>query len=123
VAKQVEKALLARTTKSRAGSCREAAPACGSCAGPMRRFRGRSELAMSRLAMFKFRLYVAGDTQNSALAIANLRALPGTPAKSARDRSRGCVSGTEARDGGQYLHDADSRQALRRPRCEKSSAL
>ena len=30
---------------------------------------------MSRRAMFKFRLYVAGDTQNSAQAIANLTAL------------------------------------------------
>ncbi|MGA2777149.1 MAG: circadian clock KaiB family protein [Steroidobacteraceae bacterium] len=29
---------------------------------------------MSRSALFKFRLYVAGDTPNSALAIANLRA-------------------------------------------------
>jgi circadian clock protein KaiB len=30
---------------------------------------------MSRRAQFKFRLYVAGDAQNSALAIANLNAL------------------------------------------------
>ena len=30
---------------------------------------------MSRSALFKFRLYVAGDTPNSALAIANLTAL------------------------------------------------
>jgi len=30
---------------------------------------------MSRRARFKFRLYVAGDTQNSAQAIANLTAL------------------------------------------------
>jgi circadian clock protein KaiB len=30
---------------------------------------------MSRPANFKFQLYVAGDTQNSALAVANLNAL------------------------------------------------
>jgi len=30
---------------------------------------------MSRRAVFKFRLYVAGDTHNSAVAIANLLAL------------------------------------------------
>jgi circadian clock protein KaiB len=30
---------------------------------------------MSRRAKFKFRLYVAGDAQNSLLAIANLKAL------------------------------------------------
>ena len=30
---------------------------------------------MSRYAKFKFRLYVAGDTQNSAAAVANLTAL------------------------------------------------
>lgn len=30
---------------------------------------------MSRLARFKFRLYVAGDAQNSAQAVANLNAL------------------------------------------------
>jgi circadian clock protein KaiB len=30
---------------------------------------------MSRRARFKFRLYVAGDAQNSALAVANLTAL------------------------------------------------
>ena len=30
---------------------------------------------MSRRAMYKFRLYVAGEAQNSALAIANLNAL------------------------------------------------
>jgi circadian clock protein KaiB len=31
--------------------------------------------AMSRRAMFKFRLYLAGDAQNSAQALANLTAL------------------------------------------------
>lgn len=31
--------------------------------------------ALSRLAVFKFRLYVAGDAQNSAQALANLNAL------------------------------------------------
>jgi circadian clock protein KaiB len=30
---------------------------------------------MSRRALFKFRLYVAGDAQNSALAVANLAAI------------------------------------------------
>jgi circadian clock protein KaiB len=30
---------------------------------------------MSRPAIFKFRLYIAGDTQNSLLALANLSAL------------------------------------------------
>ncbi len=42
--------------------------------GPMRPFRGASRPAMSRSALFKFRLYVAGDTSNSAMAIANLTA-------------------------------------------------
>jgi len=32
---------------------------------------------MSRRAFFKFRLYVAGDTQNSAQALANLHAICG----------------------------------------------
>jgi circadian clock protein KaiB len=32
-------------------------------------------LAASRPALYKFRLYVAGDTQNSARAVANLGAL------------------------------------------------
>ena len=41
----------------------------------MRRFRGASEPAMSRRARFKFRLYVAGDAQNSVQARANLVAL------------------------------------------------
>ena len=36
---------------------------------------GRTELAMSRRAIFKFRLYVAGGAQNSAQALANLTAL------------------------------------------------
>ena len=40
----------------------------------MRRFRGASEPAMRR-ARFKFRLYVAGDAQNSVQARANLVAL------------------------------------------------
>ena len=67
---------------------------------------------MNRPVLFKFRLYVAGDAPNSAQALANLaRALPGTPAGSARDRSRGCVPGTEARAGGRHLHDTDSGQA------------
>ena len=52
-----------------------AALECGSCAEPMPRCRGESELVMSRHAMFKFRLFVAGDTQNSALALANLTGL------------------------------------------------
>jgi circadian clock protein KaiB len=41
----------------------------------MRRFQDGSEPAVSRRAIFKFRLYVAGDAQNSAQAIANLNAL------------------------------------------------
>ena len=32
-------------------------------------------VAVSRTAMFKFRLYIAGDAQNSTQAIANLKAL------------------------------------------------
>lgn len=38
----------------------------------MRPFQGASSRVMSRRPTFKFRLYVAGDTPNSALAIANL---------------------------------------------------
>jgi circadian clock protein KaiB len=41
----------------------------------MRRLQDKSELAMSRRVVFKFRLYVAGDAQNSAQAVANLAAL------------------------------------------------
>jgi circadian clock protein KaiB len=41
----------------------------------MRRFQDASESAMSRLSKFRFRLYIAGDAQNSAQAITNLTAL------------------------------------------------
>jgi circadian clock protein KaiB len=41
----------------------------------MRRFWARSEFAMSRRPLFKFRLYIAGGAQNSAQALANLNAL------------------------------------------------
>ena len=36
-----------------------------------------SDLAMSRVPRFKFRLYIAGDTENSAQALSNLTALCG----------------------------------------------
>lgn len=42
---------------------------------PMPRFRDASETAMKRRHKFKFRLYVAGDTQNSTQAFANLSEL------------------------------------------------
>jgi circadian clock protein KaiB len=41
----------------------------------MRPFRFAGELAVSRRARFKFRLYVAGDAPNATHAAANLRAL------------------------------------------------
>ena len=41
----------------------------------MPRYRPGSEPAMSRPTTFKFQLYVAGDTQNSVQALANLTAL------------------------------------------------
>jgi len=41
----------------------------------MRRSRRASEAAVNRPEKFKFRLYVAGDAQNSTQAIANLSAL------------------------------------------------
>lgn len=41
----------------------------------MRRCAGASERQLNRRAVFKFRLYVAGDAQNSVEAIANLTAL------------------------------------------------
>jgi circadian clock protein KaiB len=41
----------------------------------MRRSQDGIEAAMTQQEMFKFRLYVAGDTMNSAQAIANLNAL------------------------------------------------
>jgi hypothetical protein len=67
--------------------------------------------------MLKSRLYVAGDALVSAQAICQpCRALPGTPAGLARYRSRGCVSGTEARAGRRHPHDSDSRQARAVPR-------
>lgn len=42
---------------------------------PMPRFRQTSETPMKRRLKFQFRLYVAGDTQNSTQAFANLTAL------------------------------------------------
>lgn len=41
----------------------------------MRRSCGASEPVVTRRTLFKFRLYVVGDTPNSALALANLAAL------------------------------------------------
>ncbi len=41
----------------------------------MQRVRCSSDAAMSRRAQYKFRLFVAGQAENSTLAIANLRAL------------------------------------------------
>ena len=41
----------------------------------MRPFPAASDVSMSPTAVFKFRLYVAGDTQNSMQATANLLAL------------------------------------------------
>jgi len=41
----------------------------------MRPSRDESESAMSRNSLFEFRLYVAGDAQNSVQAVANLNAL------------------------------------------------
>lgn len=43
----------------------------------MRSSRKESEPIVTRRHEFQFRLYVAGDTQNSALALANLIALCG----------------------------------------------
>ncbi len=40
----------------------------------MRRIRDETESVMSKRSIFKFRLYVAGDGQNSAHALANLNA-------------------------------------------------
>ncbi len=45
-----------------------------SCAEPMPLLKVKSESAMNRPAVFKFRLYVAGDALNSVQAIANLTA-------------------------------------------------
>src|SRR6202020_1291899 len=50
-----------------------AACACASCAAATR--RNVNEHSMTRRSMFKFRLYVADDTMNSAQAAANLQAL------------------------------------------------
>src|SRR6202046_1992441 len=50
-----------------------AACACASCAAATR--RNISERRMTRRSTFKFRLYVADDTMNSAQAAANLQAL------------------------------------------------
>jgi circadian clock protein KaiB len=41
----------------------------------MRLSAAESEPAMKRRIVYKFRLYVAGDAQNSAQAVANLKAL------------------------------------------------
>lgn len=41
----------------------------------MRRLQGDSEYAVSRFTLHRFRLYVAGEAQNSAQAVANLTAL------------------------------------------------
>ena len=58
-----------------ATSYRVAASIWGNCAEPTRRFGAGNERAMSRYAIFKFRLYVADHAQNGAQAIANLTAL------------------------------------------------
>src|ERR1700727_316261 len=50
-----------------------AACACASCAAATR--PNISELRMTRRSTFKFRLYVADDTMNSAQATANLQVL------------------------------------------------
>src|SRR3954469_15626815 len=50
------------------------APACESCAGRMSHCR-RASNAMTRPVCFEFRLYVAGDSPNSARARVNLGAL------------------------------------------------
>jgi hypothetical protein len=75
MAKQVEKTLLARTTESRERELergRDRMRELRSAYVTRRRHRG---IAMSDGPSFKFCLYVAGDTQNSAQAMANLRAL------------------------------------------------
>jgi circadian clock protein KaiB len=41
----------------------------------MQRNAEHGDLSMSRSAMYSFRLYIAGDTVNSAQAVANLSAL------------------------------------------------
>jgi circadian clock protein KaiB len=75
VAKKVEKTLLTRTTESRIkelsrGHSRMRELRGGDVAGPHREVG-----AMSRSGTFKFRLYLAGDTHDSMLALANLSAL------------------------------------------------
>src|SRR5688572_26488573 len=56
-------------------NCRGAAPACGSCVAGMLRFRAGSEPDMTRPVEYKFLLYVAGRSENSLRAAANLTML------------------------------------------------
>ncbi len=114
VAKQVEKALLVRSTQSREGELS----------------RGRTRMQELRGAdVGDFRAEMSRDEQtrpgsssasmsratrmNSVQAIANLTALCRAHLRgSTRDRSRGCVQGAEARAGRRYFHDADAGQAF-----------
>ena len=116
LAKQVEKTLLDRTTQSREGELSRGRIRMRELRGGDRANAGRSRRTYDRLPRFKFRLYVAGDAQNSTRASANLTAFcTRTFAGPARDRNRGCAPRAQARDGGRHLHDAHAGQALPDP--------
>jgi len=79
---------------------------------PIGRLRGASEYSMTRRIVYKFRLYTADDTQNSAQALANHnRAVPRISAGSTRDRSCRCVSRAAACARGRHPLDTDTSQA------------
>jgi hypothetical protein len=73
-AKQVEKALRPEPPRATRASCRRVVAGCASCAAPTRLSCTGNDRSMRRLR-FKFRLYVAGDAQNSAQALTNLHAI------------------------------------------------
>ena len=82
VAKKVEKTLLARTTASRAGELSRGRTRMRELRGGDAAVPSRKEGALMKpRIIFKFRLYVAGDTPNSTQAKSEPgRALPGEPA-------------------------------------------
>jgi hypothetical protein len=84
--------------KAANGSCREGAPECRGCAGPMLRYRGGSEFPMGRDTTFKFRLFVAGDRQTPQRRLSTVPRLPGRTCRiGTRLKSWTCSGGRSAR--------------------------
>src|SRR5487761_2417073 len=82
----------------------------------MRRFRGEKRARHEPARPVQVPAVCRGRrAELGAGACQSHRTLPGTPAGSSRNRSRGCVSATEARARGQRVHDADPGQTRALP--------